>query len=50
MGYQGKYTQVKETVWEIKRVKQEVFKPLVHRPGEAQVDFGYAVAKVAGIS
>ena len=49
MGYQGKYTQVKEAVREIKRVKREVFMPLVHRPGEAQVDFGYAVAKVAGI-
>jgi hypothetical protein len=23
--------------------------PLVHRPGEAQVDFGFAVAKVAGV-
>jgi transposase len=49
MGYQGKYTQVKEAVREIKRVKREVFMPLVHRPGEAQVDFGYAVAKVAGV-
>ena len=48
MGYQGKYTQVKEAVREIKRVKREVFMPLVHRPGEAQADFGYAVAKVAG--
>jgi len=49
MGYQGKYTQVKEAVREIKRVKREVFMPLVHRAGEAQVDFGYAVAKVAGV-
>ena len=48
-GYQGSYTQVKEAVREIKRVKQEVFMPLVHRPGEAQVDFGFAVAKVAGV-
>ena len=23
--------------------------PLNHKPGEAQVDFGYALAKVAGI-
>ena len=29
-------------------VKQEVFMPLVHRVGEAQVDFGYALAKVSG--
>jgi transposase len=49
MGYEGKYTQVKEAVREIKRLKQEVYMPLIHRPGEAQVDFGYALAKVAGI-
>jgi len=48
MGYQGKYTQVKEAVREIKRVKREVFMPLIHRPGEAQVDFGYAAVKVSG--
>jgi transposase len=49
MGYTGKYTQVKEAVREIKRVRQEVYMPLVHRPGEAQVDFGYALAKVSGV-
>ena len=48
MGYQGKYTQVKEAVREIKKVSGEVFMPLIHRPGEAQVDFGYALAKVSG--
>jgi transposase len=48
MGYEGKYTQVKTAVREIVRVKQEVFMPLIHRAGEAQVDFGYALAKVAG--
>ncbi len=47
MGYGGKYTQVKEEVRELLRVKQEVFMPLVHRVGEAQVDFGYALAKVS---
>jgi len=26
---------------------QEVFMPLIHRVGEAQVDFGYALAKVS---
>jgi transposase len=45
MGYGGKYTQVKEAVRELLRVKQEVFMPLVHRVGEAQVDFGYALSK-----
>ena len=49
MGYQGKYTQVKEAVREIKRVNKEVFMPLDHQAGEAQVDFGYALAKVSGI-
>jgi len=49
MGYQGKYTQVREAVREIKQVSGEVFMPLIHRPGEAQVDFGYALAKVSGI-
>ena len=48
LGYSGKYTQVKEAVRELLRVRQEVFMPLMHRPGEAQVDFGYALAKVAG--
>ena len=47
MGYGGKYTQVKEAVRELLRVKQEVFMPLVHRAGEAQVDFGYALVKVS---
>ncbi len=47
MGYKGKYTQVKEAVREFLRVKQEVFMPLIHRPGEAQVDFGYALVKVS---
>jgi transposase len=49
MGYGGKYTQVKEAVRELLRVRQEVFMPLVHRVGEAQVDFGYALAKVLGV-
>ena len=48
MGYGGKYTQVKTAVRELVRIKQEVFMPLIHRPGEGQVDFGYALAKVAG--
>jgi transposase len=47
-GYQGGYTQVREAVRDIKRRKKEVFMPLVHNPGEAQVDFGYALAKIAG--
>ena len=49
MGYGGKYTQVKTAVRELMRVKQEVFMPLIHRVGESQVDFGYALAKVSGV-
>jgi len=47
-GYAGGYTAVKDAVRELRRHGREVFVPLVHRPGEAQVDFGYALAKVAG--
>lgn len=49
MGYGGKYTQVKDAVRELLRVKQEVFMPLLHRVGEAQVDFGYALARISGV-
>lgn len=48
-GYQGKYTQVKEAVSRIKGQSREVFMPLIHRPGEAQVDCGFALAKVSGV-
>ena len=49
MGYGGKFIQVKEAVRGLLRGKQEVFMPLVHRVGEAQVDFGYAPVKVSGV-
>lgn len=48
-GYEGGYTQVKAAVREIRQTTREVFVPLVHRPGEAQFDFGFAVAKIGGI-
>jgi transposase len=48
-GYQGRYTQVKEAVREIKRVGREVYIPLVHDPGEAQVDYFEALAKMRGV-
>jgi transposase len=41
-GYPGGYTAVKEAVRERERQRREVFMPLVHPPGEAQVDFGFA--------
>jgi transposase len=41
-GYPGGYTAVKEAVRERERQGREVFVPLTHPPGEAQVDFGFA--------
>lgn len=47
-GYPGGYTQVKVAVRELRKRQKEVFVPLVHRPGEAQADFGYALVKEQG--
>jgi transposase len=47
-GYVGGYTQVKEAVRELRRTSQEVFIPLRHEPGEAQMDFGHALVKFQG--
>jgi len=47
-GFTGGYTVVKDAVRELTQKTQEVFVPLLHRPGEAQVDFGHAVANVNG--
>ena len=47
--FDGGYTVVKEAVVELKILKQEVFVPLIHRPGEAQVDFGHALVNVDGL-
>jgi hypothetical protein len=41
-GYTGGYTQVKEAVNDLRQTSREVFVPLEHKPGEAQVDFGRA--------
>jgi transposase len=46
--YDGGYTAVKEVVRSFKQHKAEVFMPLSHRPGEAQVDFGYAYVDFKG--
>ena len=48
-GYEGRYTQVREAVRAIKRTRQEVFFPLIHRPGEAQIDLGEALVKERGV-
>jgi len=47
-GYTGGYTQVKAAVREIRQQRQEVFVPLEHRPGEAQMDVGHALIRQDG--
>lgn len=39
---------VQEAVRKWRQAQQEVFLPLLHPPGEAQVDFGEAVVELAG--
>jgi len=48
-GFTGGYTIVKDAVREIRKTSQEVFMPLKHPPGEAQVDFGHALVRMGGI-
>ena len=48
-GFAGGYTTVKDAVRELRRqAPKEVFMPLCQPPGEAQVDFGHAVARIGG--
>lgn len=47
-GFPGGYTIVKDAVRQWKQASKEVFLPLSHPPGEAQVDFGFAEVCVAG--
>ena len=46
--FAGSYTIVKDAVRSWRQGHQEVFLPLSHPPGEAQVDFGEATVKLAG--
>jgi len=48
-GYEGGYTAVKDAVRELKKTSGEVFVPLIHNPGEAQMDFGQALVKMSGV-
>ena len=48
-GYTGGYTVVKDAVRAHEIRHREMFVPLVHPPGNAQVDFGEAVVVVAGV-
>jgi len=47
-GYEGGRTVVQEEVRRWHKRQAEVFMPLVHRPGEAQADFGEAVVVYRG--
>jgi transposase len=47
-GFEGGYTIVKDYVRERRQRSREVFVPLVHDPGHAQVDFGEARAVIGG--
>ena len=48
-GFAGGYTTVKDAARELrKEAPKEVFMPLTQPPGEAQVDFGHAVARIGG--
>jgi transposase len=48
-GYTGGYTVVKDVIRKNKLHQKEMFVPLVHPPGHAQVDFGEAFVVVGGV-
>ncbi len=48
-GFAGGYTTVKDAVRQLRdQAPKEVYMPLTQPPGEAQVDFGYALAHIGG--
>src|SRR5205823_3530858 len=48
-GFTGGYTSVKDAVRGLQVGRAEVFLPLAHPPGEAQVDFGFADVVLRGV-
>jgi len=48
-GYAGGYTVVKDYVRQARTRSREVFVPLSHPPGHAQVDFGECVGVIGGV-
>jgi transposase len=48
-GYPGGVTSVKDYVAVWRQRSREMFVPLAHPPGHAQVDFGEAVAVIGGV-
>ena len=49
-GFEGGYTIVKDYVREQQLRSREMFVPLDHAPGHAQVDFGEARAVIGGVA
>ncbi len=49
-GFTGGYTIVKDYVRERRLRSREMFVPLVHSPGHAQVGFGEAMAVIGGVA
>lgn len=47
-GFEGGYTIVKDYICGVRQRTSEVFVPLHHPPGHAQVDFGEALAVIGG--
>lgn len=48
-GFTGGITIVKDYIFAARQRQREVFVPLSHRPGHAQVDFGEALGVIGGI-
>ena len=48
-GFTGGITIVKDYVSDCRQRSQEMFVPLVHPPGHAQVDFGEAIGVIGGV-
>ena len=48
-GFTGKITIVKDYICGVRQRRREMFVPLTHRPGHAQVDFGEALAVIGGV-
>jgi transposase len=48
-GYAGGYTVVKDHIRLCRARGREIFVPLAHPPGHAQVDFGEALATIGGV-
>ena len=48
-GFTGKITIVKDSICGVRQRRREMFVPLTHPPGHAQVDFGEALAVIGGV-